>query len=456
MGHLIYPTTNLNAIEQLVITHGEGVYVYDNQGRKYLEGLSGLWCSALGHGNRELAEAAATQMRAMAFQPLFGGKTHPVAMALAERLAAMLPVKDAYLFFGTSGSDANDTHWKLLRYYYNAIGKPEKRKIIARKGAYHGITVASGALTGLPSSHTYFDLPFEALGVVRAEGAHYYRQGRAGESENEFGLRCARELEQLILRENPQTIAAFIGEPVTGAGGVVVPPSTYWPAIQEVLRKHDILLIDDEVITGFGRTGNDFAARTFGIRPDMMTLAKAVTSGYIPLSVAAIRGEMYERLVAPSAKVGVFGHGFTYTGHPVSCAVALKTLEIYERDRVFQHAAQVGTYLQQRLRKFESHALVGELRGVGLIAALEIVADKGSRQSFPTADVVQYLQKRAQEHGLLVRALGSTSIGICPPLIITERQIDELVDSLGAALDETLSYAERQGLLAPVGKTATG
>jgi 4-aminobutyrate---pyruvate transaminase len=447
MGHLIYPTTNLNAIEQLVITHGEGIYVYDNRGKRYLEGLSGLWCEALGHGNQELVEAAAAQMRSMAYQPLFGGKTHPTAMALAERLGAMLPVKDAYVFYGNSGSDANDTHWKLLRYYYNAIGKPEKRKIIARKGAYHGITVAAAAMTGLTSSHSYFDIPFEALGVVRAEGAHFYRQGRPGETESDCGLRLARELEQLIEREDPRTIAAFIAEPVTGAGGVVVPPSTYFGAVQEVLRKHDILLIDDEVITGFGRTGNDFGATTFNIQPDMMTLAKALTSGYVPLSVAAIRGDMYERLRAPSGKVGVFGHGYTYSGHPVSCAVALKTLEIYERDRVFQHAARVGTYMQQQLRKFESHALVGEVRGVGLIAALEIVANKSTRESFPTAEIVQHLQSRAQEHGLLTRALGATSVGICPPLIITERQIDEIIGSLGTALEETRQHAERQGLL---------
>jgi len=447
MGHLIYPTTNLNAIEQLIITHGEGVYVYDNRGKRYLEGLAGLWCESLGHGNKELAEAGAAQMRSMAYQPLFGGKTHPIAMALAERLAAMLPVKDAYVFFGATGSDANDTHWKLLRYYYNAIGKPEKRKIIARKGAYHGITVASAAMTGLTSSHSYFDIPFEALGIVRTEGAHFYRQGRPGETESEFGLRLARELDQLIEREDPRTVAAFIAEPVTGAGGVVVPPSTYWGAIQEVLRKHDVLLIDDEVITGFGRTGNDFAATTFSIRPDMMTLAKALTSGYLPLSVAAIRGDMYERLKAPSGKVGVFGHGYTYSGHPTSCAVALKTLEIYERDQVFAHAARVGSYMQQQLRQFESHPLVGEVRGIGLIAALEIVANKSSRDSFPTAEIVQFLQSRAQEHGLLIRALGSTSVGICPPLIITERQIDEIIGSLGTALDETRQHAERQGLL---------
>jgi adenosylmethionine-8-amino-7-oxononanoate aminotransferase len=257
----------------------------------------------------------------------------------------------------------------------------------------------------------------------------------------------AQELEQLIVRENPETIAAFIGEPITGAGGVVVPPRTYWAAVQEVLRRYDILLIDDEVITGFGRTGNDFGATSFGIRPDMMTLAKALTSGYAPLSVAAIGGEMYERLKTYSAKVGIFGHGYTYSGHPVSCAVALKTLEIYERDHIFQHAARLGSYMQQRLRQFESHPMVGEIRGVGLIAALELVADKDTKQSFSGIDMAVHVQKRAQEHGLLVRALGGTSVAICPPLIITKQQIDELIGSLGAALDESYGHAQRQGLL---------
>jgi 4-aminobutyrate--pyruvate transaminase len=444
MTQLIYPTTNLGAVEQLIITRGEGVYVYDQHGRRYLEGLAGLWCTALGYGNEELVEAAASQMRTLAYQHLFGGKTHPTAMALADRLAEMLPLEDAHVFFGTSGSDANDTHWKLLRYYFNSIGKPEKRKIIARKGAYHGVTVAAAAFTALQANHTFFDLPVDALGVIRTEGAHFYRQGRPAETEDDFASRLAVDLEQLILREGADSIAAFIAEPVSGAGGVVVPPKGYWEKIQAVLCRHEILLIDDEVITGFGRTGNDFGATTFGIRPDMMTLAKALTSGYLPLSVSAIRGEMYERLIAPSKKVGVFGHGYTYSGHPVSCAVALKTLEIFERDRVFEHAARVGSYLQRRLRTFESHPLVGEVRGVGMIAALELVADKHTRQPFDDNQAGLFAQARAQVHGLMVRALAGSCIAICPPLIITESQIDEIIDALGKALDETLSLASRK------------
>jgi 4-aminobutyrate---pyruvate transaminase len=447
MTHLIYPATNLKAIEQLTIARGEGVYVYDDSGRRYLEGLAGLWCASLGYGNEELVEAASAQMRTLAYQHLFGGKTHPTAVALAERLAAMLPVTNAHVFFGNSGSDANDTHWKLLRYYFNAIGKPEKRKIIAREGAYHGVTVAAASLTGLQGNHTHFDLPFEALGILRADGANFYRQGLPGETQEEFATRLADNLERLILREDPNTIAAFIAEPVTGAGGVVVPPAAYWQKVQRVLRQYDILLIDDEVITGFGRTGNDFGATTFDIRPQMMTLAKAVTSGYLPLSVAVISGDMYEPLTTPSEKVGTFGHGFTYSGHPVSCAVALKTLEIYERDRIFEHAARVGAYLQRRLREFESHPLVGEVRGVGLIAALELVADKRTRQPFKGGQIGSHAQNRAQHHGLIVRAVAGSCIAICPPLVITEPQIDELIEALGAALDDVLSFATRERLL---------
>ena len=447
MTHLLYPTTNLKAIEQLTITRGEGVYVYDDRGRRYLEGLAGLWCTSLGYGNEELVEAAAAQMRQLSYQHLFGGKTHPSAIALAERLAAMLPVPDAHVFFGNSGSDANDTHWKLLRYYYNAIGQPAKRKIIVRKAAYHGVTVAAASFTGLQGNHTHFDLPFEALGILRTEAAHFYRHGLPGESETEYATRLAANLEELILREDPRTIAAFMAEPVSGAGGVLVAPATYWEKVQAVLRKYDILLIDDEVITGFGRTGNDFGATTFGIRPQMLTLAKAVTSGYLPLSVAVISGAMYEPFATASEKVGAFGHGYTYSGHPASCAVALKTLEIYARERIFEHAARVGAYLQRRLRELAPHPLVGDVRGVGLIAALELVANKQTGQPFEGTRVGLYTQHCAQQHGLIVRALPGNTIAICPPLVITESQVDELVEALRVALDETLDYTRRERLL---------
>jgi adenosylmethionine-8-amino-7-oxononanoate aminotransferase len=445
---MIYPTTNFRAIEQLVLVRGEGVYVYDDHGKRYLEGMAGLWCTALGYGNEEVIECAAQQMRTLTYSHMFGGKTHPAAMALADTLAAMVPVENAHVFFGSSGSDANDTLLKLIRYWAEATGQPQKHKIIAREKGYHGVTLASAALTGLPANHTHFQLPFDALGILRTGSPHFYREGRAGESEAEFVQRRADELEAMILREGPDSIAAFIAEPVNGAGGVIVPPENYFKKIQQVLDKYQIMLWSDEVICGFGRLGRDFGANALDMRPGMMSLAKALSSAYIPLSAAVIAGDMYEALVEPVAEVGVFGHGYTYSGHPVACAVASKVLEIYQRDRLFEHAAEVGTYLQQRLAALADHPLVGEVRGMGLIGAVELVADKASKRCFQGNAVGAYCQKQCEDRGLILRALGGNSIAICPPLIINREQIDELVDTLEAALDATADYATRAGLLA--------
>ena len=445
MTHLLYPTTNLAVIEQLSIVRGEGVYVYDNRGRRYLEGMAGLWCTALGYGNRELIETLREQMETISFTHLFGGKTHPVAVELADRLAAMVPVKDARLFFGNSGSDANDTHVKLLRYYADISGRPERHKIITRERAYHGVTLAAGSLTSLPANAAHFQPPLEALGILRTDAPHYYRGALPGESEAEFVDRITGNLEQLILDEGPETIAAFLAEPVTGASGVIVPPEGYYPRVQAVLEKYGILFIADEVITAFGRTGDDFGCTTMDIRPDMMTLAKQLSSAYFPISAAVLPGWMHEAMVEPSAKVGAFGHGYTYSGHPVGCAAALKTLEIFERDRVFEHAAAVGAYLQERLRRFTDHPLVGEVRGVGLIAGIELVADKASKQPFEGGAVGATAQKACQDAGLIVRALGNT-VAVCPPLIITEAQIDEMVEGLQKGLDATLEFVRKEGL----------
>jgi adenosylmethionine-8-amino-7-oxononanoate aminotransferase len=448
MNTMIYPTTNFKAIEQLVVARGKGVYVYDDHGKRYLEGMAGLWCTALGYGNEEVIECAAQQMRTLTFSHMFGGKTHPAAMELADKLAAMVPIDNAHIFFGSSGSDANDTQVKLIRYWAEATGQPQRHKIIARDKGYHGVTVASASLTGLPANHTHFQLPFEALGILRTGSPHFYREGLPGESEAEFSRRRADELEALILAEGPDTIAAFIAEPVNGAGGVIVPPEDYFKNIRQVLDKYGIMMWSDEVICGFGRLGTDFGANALQMQPKMMTLAKALSSAYIPLSAAVISGDMYEALVEPVAEVGVFGHGYTYSGHPVACAVASKVLDIYQRDRLFEHAAEVGAYLQQRLASLAEHPLVGEVRGMGLIAAVELVADKASRQPFQGNAVGGYCQKQCEERGLILRALGGNSVAICPPLIITREQIDELVDTLSAALDATADYATREGLLA--------
>ncbi len=444
MTHVIYPTTNLASIEQLSIVRGEGVYVYDSDGNKYLEGLAGLWCTSLGYGNRELVDAISSQLSTIAFTPTFGGKTHPMAMALADKLADMLPIENAHLFFGSTGSDANDTHIKLLRYYFDVIGNPKKRKIITRERAYHGVTVAAGALTSLPANLAHFDAPIDALGILRTDAPHYYRGRRSGETESDFVERITSNLEQLILEEGPETIAAFLAEPITGASGVIVPPAGYYDKVQTILSKYDILFIADEVICGFGRTGNDFGSTTMGIKPDMMTMAKQLSSAYFPISASAIPGYMYEAMIEPSAKIGVFGHGYTYTAHPVACAAALKTLEIYERDDIFAKAASVGTYMQKRLREFAGHELVGEVRGKGLIAAIEMVANKETGQAFDGGVVGAYAQQVCQDNGLIVRAVAGSSIALCPPLIITEAQVDEVIEAVGKALDQTLDFVTQR------------
>ncbi len=447
MTNVIYPTTNLSSTEELVIERGEGVYVYDSSGKQYLEGLAGLWCTSLGYGNRELIEAANEQLGQLAYYHAFGGKTHPTVMALADKLHEMVPVQDAKVFFGNSGSDANDTHIKLLRYYANATGQPQKRKIITRERAYHGVTVASGALTSLPANLTHFDPPVDALGILRTDHPHYYKGRHRGESEAAFVDRIVGNLERLILREGPETIAAFLAEPVTGASGVIVPPDGYYTKVQALLKRYDIMFWADEVICGFGRTGKDFGCTTMGIEsPAMMTLAKQLSSAYVPISASVIRGDIYEALVEPSAGVGVFGHGYTYSGHPLGCAVALKTLEIYARDRIFEHAARVGDYFQRKLRTFFGHPLVGEVRGTGLLAALELVSDKKTGAAFP-ASVAARLQAECAEAGLIGRAVAGTAFALCPPLIITEAQVDELIDKLASGLNATLVHVEREGML---------
>ena len=447
MSSIIYPVTNLAAVEQLNIVSGKGVYVYDDAGNQYLEGLSGLWCSALGYGNEELIAAINSQLKTLSYSHLFGGRTHPVVMELADKLAAMLPVPDARIFFSNSGSEANDSHIKMLRYYSNAIGKPQKKKIIALDRGYHGVTVASASLTGLPVMHSHFDLPVEALGILRADCPHYFRGKVGDESEDEFVSRLLQSLEKLIFEEGAETIAAFIAEPLMGAGGVIVPPKGYLPKVQALLKEHDIFLWADEVICGFGRTGNDFGSTTMGIKPDLMSLAKQLSSAYVPISAAVVPGEMYEAMAQQSADVGMFGHGYTYTGHPVACAAALKALEIYERDDLFARAAKMGAHMQSRLQEYAGHELVGEVRGKGLIGAIELVANKETGQAFSDGQVGAFAQRACQDAGLLLRVVSGSSVAFCPPLIIEENQIDEMVEKFGTALAATLEYAKKENLV---------
>lgn len=448
MSAIIYPTTNLKISSDLIIEKGDGVYVYDNKGKRYIEAMAGLWCSSLGYNNQELIETASEQMGKLSFSHMFGGKSHQVGIDLADKLSAMVPVNNAKIFFGNSGSDANDTHIKLLRYYFNAIGKPEKFKIIARRRSYHGVTIGSASLTGLPVNHKHFDLPFDALGVLRTDAPHYYRERLLGESEEEFVNRITNNLEQLIIEEGPETIAAFILEPITGASGVIVPPEGYYQKVQALLKKYNILLWTDEVITAFGRTGQDFGSTTMGIKsPDLMTLAKQLSAAYFPISASVISGDIYQELIEPSNRIGVFGHGYTYSGHPVGCAVALKTIEIYQRDNIFAHAAEMGHYLHTQLHRLNDHPLVGEVRGKGLIAAVELVANKSSGQAFTDAVVGNFAMQACQQLGMIVRTIAGSSVALCPPLIITKAQIDEIVFTLEKAIDSTYIFAQKNNYL---------
>jgi 4-aminobutyrate--pyruvate transaminase len=439
----IHPYTNLKLHETegpMVITKGDGVFVEDENGKRYLEGLAGLWCTSLGFSEKRLAEAAYRQMLKLPFYHTFAHKAHDVGIELAEKLLSTAPVPMSKVFFVNSGSEANDTVVKLVWYYNNALGRPNKKKIISRVKSYHGVTVASASLTGLPNNHRDFDLPI--ANILHVECPHWYRFGLPGESEEAFATRLAEGLEQRILSEGPDTVAAMIGEPLMGAAGVILPPATYWEKVQAVLKKYDIMLIADEVICGFGRTGNMWGTTTYGMTPDMITCAKALSSGYLPIAAVMVSEQIYAALVTESEKIGVFAHGFTYSGHPVTSAVALETLKIYEETDMLSHVRKVSPRLRNGLRRFQDHPLVGEVRGIGLIGGIELVADKATRAPFdPKAGVGGYLVKRGHHHGIILRAMGDV-IGICPPLIINEEEIDLLLERFSLALDDTMTISK--------------
>ena len=447
---LIHPFTNLASFRDtgpLILERGEGSWVFDGDGKPYLEGMAGLWCTALGYSNRELVDAAMEQFRKLPFQHLFSGRSHDPAIELAEKLKEIAPVPMSKVFFTASGSEANDTQVKLVWYINNALGRPKKKKIIARLKAYHGVTIASGSLTGLPLNHADFDLPI--AGILHTSCPHHYRFAQARESEEEFSTRLAAELDEMIEKEGPDTVAAFIAEPVMGAGGALMPPEGYFAKVQAVCDRHDVLFIADEVITGFGRLGHMWGSQAFGIRPDTISFAKAVTSAYLPLGGVMVNEAVYQALLDESRKIGLFAHGYTYSGHPVSCAVALKAIEIYERDRLAEQARVKGRLFQRRLDALADHPLVGEARGMGLIGGLEIVADKGSKRQYEVKrGVAAKCVGFAQAEGLIVRSLSGDRIALCPPLIITEEEIGELFDRLTRALDRTAEWIGKEGLMA--------
>jgi 4-aminobutyrate---pyruvate transaminase len=444
VAYQLHPFTNLGRHETegpLVITRGKGVYVFDESGREYLEGMAGLWCTALGFGEARLAEAAARQLHTLPYYHQFGGKANDVAIALAERLVTLMPVPMSKVFFNNSGSEANESAVKLVWYYNNARGRHRKKKIIARQRAYHGTTMVAASLTGLAASHRDFDLPIPQ--VRHTDCPYFYRSAKPGETEEQFAARLAENLDAQIQREDPDTVAAFIAEPVMGAGGVIVPPATYFDKVQAVLNKHDVLLIADEVICGFGRTGRMFGSETFGLRPDIMTMAKAITSGYLPLSATVISEEIYRACVGQSEKLGVFAHGYTYTGHPAACAVALESLDIYAERDLVGHVQRLAPQLQTGLRKLAGHPLVGDVRGIGLVAGVELVPDKPGRGTFdPPGTAGALFVARAQANGLIVRNLQDT-VAVCPPLVISEGELDELLRRFERALEETAAALPR-------------
>lgn len=445
IAHALHPYTNLAVHEDqgpLIISKGEGVYVWDDQGNRYLEGLGGLWCVSLGFSEPRLAAAAADQFAALPYSHTFAHRSTEPVIALADKLLEIAPEPMTKAFFLSSGSEAIDAMIRFTWYYNNGRGLPKKKKIISRKRGYHGVTVAGGSLTAIPLMQNDFDLPLDRM--IHTDTAGYYRYGRTGESEEEFATRLADNLEQLILSEGPETVAAFVAEPVMGAGGVMTPPATYFKKVQAVLKKYDVLMVADEVICGFGRTGNMWGCQTYDIQPDMVTCAKQLSSGYLPISALMISDKIYDVLKEQSKKHGALGMGYTYGGHPVSCAVALETLKIYEERNIVDRVRELAPRFQERLSALSKSPLVGEARGVGLIGALELVADKKTREQYPAElKIGATLAARALNHGLVVRALPGDVIGICPPLIITLEQIDELFDSLSIAVTETEALVKK-------------
>lgn len=423
----LHPFTNLATHADtgpFTITRGDGVFVEDDRGNRYIEGVSGLWCASLGFSNKRLAKAGSDALYQMPYYHTFNGRSNPAAIALAEKLISIAPAPMSKVFFANSGSEANDTAVKLVWYYHNAIGKPGKKKIIARRNAYHGVTVAAASLSGLVNNHRDFDLPIS--NILHTDCPHYFRYAEPGETEEDFATRLADNLEKMILQEGPETVAAFIAEPVIGAGGVLPPPATYFEKVQEVLAKYDVLFIVDEVVCGYGRTGQMFGSNTYGLKPDILTTAKGLSSGYAPISAVMVNEKVYAAVAANSGNIGVFGHGFTYSGHPVSCAIALETLKIYEEDDVVGHVRALVPQFQESLRSYEGRKCVGEVRGVGLVGAIELYADPANRVSFdPSVKAGFRLAEIALTQGLIVRALGDTIV-FCPPLIITPDELGEL------------------------------
>jgi 4-aminobutyrate--pyruvate transaminase len=448
VASLVHMQTNLRKHQKegpLVIERGEGCRVFDNSGREYIESIAGLWCASLGFGSERLAKVAYEQMRTLGYYHLYRHRSVEPAIALAEELLKIAPVPMARVLFQCSGSEANDTAIKLAWYYWNAVGQPQRTKIIARQMAYHGNTCAAVSLSGKPDMHAGFGLPF--VNFKHTEFPHYYRRHEPGESEYQFSGRMAEALEALIEEEGPESIAAFFAEPVMGAGGAIVPPEGYFEKVQAVLRKYDILFVADEVICGFGRTGEMWGSQTFGIKPDMLTSAKALSAAMQPISAVMINDRIHEAMLSQSDKYGNFAHGFTYAGHPVAAAVALEVQKIYAEIDIVGRAKRLGPMLQSTLGLLKSHPLVGDVRGVGLILGMELMKDRERGVLFDSAlKVGARVETAAMEHGLILRVVGDRLV-FAPPLVIEAGDIEEIGARLQCALDDVAKDLKSQGIL---------
>ena len=445
VASLIHPLTNLKTHLKkgpLVIDKGKGVWVTDIHGKEYIEGMSGLWCLSLGYGQERLVKAASDQMTKLPYYHLTNHKSHSSVIELAEKLLELAPVPMSRVWFANSGSEGNDSAARIVWYYWHARKKPNKRKFIAHQRAYHGNTIASASLSGMYYNHASFGLPLD--GFLHVTPPHHYRYSNPGESENDFASRLADELDELITIEGPETIGAFFTEPIMGSGGVIVPPPTYYEKIQAVLKKHDILLIADEVITAFGRTGNMFGSTTMGLKPDMLVCAKGLSSAYIPISALMINARIFDVISEESNHIGVFGLSFTYSGHPVSAAVARETLRIYEDENIISHVQEMEPHFLGGLKKLSDHPIVGEVRGKGLVAGVEIVKDKVTKEAFERNYAIgPFCVECAEAHGLIIRAIGDT-ISFCPPLVINKLEIEELISRFQFALNDTLTMIRKR------------
>ena len=432
--HHLAPFSDFKQLKEVgprIITHAKGVYLWDSEGHKILDGMAGLWCVAVGYGREELVQAAEKQMRELPYYNLFFMTAHPPVLELSKAIAEIAPEGMNHVFFTGSGSEGNDTMLRMVRHYWAIKGQPNKKTIISRKNGYHGSTVAGASLGGMTYMHEQGDLPIP--GITHIPQPYWFGEG-GDMSPEEFGIWAANQLEEKILELGVDNVGAFIAEPIQGAGGVIVPPATYWPRIKEILAKYDILFVADEVICGFGRTGEWFGSDFYGLKPDMMTIAKGLTSGYIPMGGLIVRDEV----VAVLNEGGDFNHGFTYSGHPVAAAVALENIRILREEKIVEKVhAETAPYLQKRLRELNDHPLVGEVRGVGMLGAIELVQDKATRKRYEGRGVGMICRQFCFDNGLIMRAVGDTMI-ISPPLVISKDEIDELVAKARKCLDLTL------------------